>query len=187
MSSPSNPYSRTRMTLIVGALATGSAVFAAAMSPSEYSSEKSRIATVYQAEKTACGEFSGNQKDICKEKAEGKDKVALAELEYQFTGKAGDRSKLGAAKADADFALAKERCDDKAGNPKDVCREEAKAAHTRTLADAKLQTKVGEAQTEATDDKRNAAYKVATEKCNSLGGSAKAACLNEAKASFGKL
>ncbi len=56
----SEPFVRTRLTLIVAALATGSAVFAAAMSPSEYSHEKAHLATVFQSEKTACGDFSGN-------------------------------------------------------------------------------------------------------------------------------
>jgi len=137
MTAHSNPFVRTRITLIVAALATGSAVFAAAMSPSEYSHEKAHLATVFQAEATACADYSGNQKDICKEKASGKDKVARAELEYQFTGKPADRTKLAVAKADADFALAKERCDDKTGKLKDVCRDEAKAAHTQALVDAK--------------------------------------------------
>ena len=41
------------------------------------------------------------------------------------------------AKADADFALAVERCDNKSGNPKDVCRQEAKAVHTQAVANAK--------------------------------------------------
>ncbi len=63
--------------------------------------------------------------------------MARAELEYQFTGKAADRIKLALAKADADFALAKERCDDKPGSTKDACREEAKASHVKAVIDAK--------------------------------------------------
>jgi hypothetical protein len=33
--------------------------------------------------------------------------------------------------------VAKERCDDKSGNPKDICVEEAKAAQATAKADAK--------------------------------------------------
>ncbi len=137
MNARSNPFARPRITLLVAALATGSAVFAAAMSPSEYSHEKAHLATVFQSEKTACGDFSGNQKDICQRKASGKDKVARAELEYQFTGKPADRAKLALAKADADYALGKERCDDMAGSSKEACREQAKAAHAQAVAAAK--------------------------------------------------
>jgi hypothetical protein len=77
-------------------------------------------------------------------------------------------------------------CDDKGGNAKDVCVTEAKAAHTKALADAKLDKKVGEARKDASADKRDADYKVATEKCDSLAGDAKAACVSAAKAKFGK-
>ena len=84
------------------------------------------------------------------------------------------------------YAVAKELCDDKGGNAKDVCVTEAKAAHTKELADAKLNKKVREARKDAIDDKRDADYKVATEKCESLSGDAKASCISDAKARFNK-
>jgi hypothetical protein len=34
--------------------------------------------------------------------------------------------------------VAKEKCDDQAGNARDVCRKEAKAVETKALADAKM-------------------------------------------------
>jgi len=82
--------------------------------------------------------------------------------------------------------VAKELCDDKAGNVKDVCVAEAKATHTKALADAKLSKKVGEAKKDAVDDKRDADYKVAAEKCDSLSGDAKSACVSAAKVRFNK-
>jgi starch phosphorylase len=90
-----------------------------------------------------------------------------------------------------------EKCDDKAGNDKDVCVKQAKAAETRAKADAKANMKVakaGQAATEkssaarkdAAEDKRDADYAVAKEKCDKFSGDAKDRCLNEAKARFGK-
>lgn len=182
-----NTYrTRTRLTLIAAALLTSSAAFATTMSRTEYSAAKSPISATYKTEKAACGKFSGNQKDICKLQAEGKKKIAMADLEYQYTGKREDGIKVSVAKSDAGFAVAKEMCDDKAGNAKDVCVQEAKAAHTKSLANAKLASKVGEAQQDAVADKRDADYKVAIEKCDGLGGDAKSACVSSAKASFGK-
>jgi hypothetical protein len=90
------------------------------------------------------------------------------------------------AKAEVAYAIAKEKCDDKAGNAKDVCVQEAKAAETKALADAKLGKEVGEAKTDAADDKRDADYKVAIEKCDALSGDAKSACVSAAKTKFGK-
>lgn len=187
MKQNSNSFVFTRLTLLVAALTAVSAIYAATMSRADYVREKDRIATLFKSEKSACGSFSGNEKDICKEKADGKQKVARAELEYQYTGKPADATRRAVVKADTAFALAKEVCDDKAGNPKEVCVQEARATQTKALADAKLQTKVGDAMQEATDDKRDANYKLAAAKCDSLAGDARTACVNEAKARFGKL
>ena len=171
--------------LAIAAMVTTTGAFAD-LNKADYNAAKDRISADYKADKSACDTFSGNQKDICVEQAKGKEKVARAELEYGNSGKAADGNKVAVAKADAAYAVAKEMCDDKGGNAKDVCVTEAKAAHTKGLADAKLNKKVGEAKMDAADDKRDADYKVATEKCDSLAGGAKAACISAAKARFNK-
>ena len=160
--------------------------FAGTMAHADYSAAKDRISAEYKADKAACDPLSGNAKDICVEKAKGKEKVARAELAYRDSGTAADAHKLEVAKADAAYDVAKERCDDKAGNAKDVCVTEAKAEHKKALADAKLGKKVDEARKDAVEDKRDADYKVATEKCDSLSGDAKSACISAAKARFHK-
>ncbi len=172
--------------LALAAMLTASGAFAANGNKTDYSAAKDRIAAEYKADKAACDKFSGNQKDICVEQAKGKESVAKAEAEYNYTGKDSDANKVAVAKADANYAVAKEMCDDKGGNAKDVCVAEAKATHEKGLADAKLHKKVGEAQGDAMKDKRDADYKVATEKCDSLAGDAKSACVNAAKAKYGK-
>ena len=166
--------------------AAAGAQAAANMSRADYSAAKDRISADYKAELASCDKLSGNTKDICVEQYKGKESIARAELEADYTGKASDRNKVATAKADAAYAVAKEECDDKSGNAKDVCVTEAKAAHTKALADAKLGKKVDAAKTDAADDKRDADYKVATEKCDSLAGDAKAACVTAAKARFNK-
>jgi len=143
--------------------------------------------TDYKADKAACAALAGNAKDICVEEAQAKQKVARAELQYGYTNTSSDRTKMLVAKAESAYAVAKEKCDDNAGNVKDVCVEEAKAVETKALADAKLGKEIGEARTDAAADKREADYKVAAEKCDALSGDAKASCLTNAKAMFGKV
>lgn len=172
--------------IAIAAMFAASGAFAATGDKTDYKAATDRIGAEYKADKAACDKYSGNQKDVCVEQAKGKEKVAKSEAEYNYTGKADDANKIAVAKADAQYAVAKEMCDDKGGNAKDVCVTEAKAAHTKALADAKLSKKVGEARTDAADDKRDADYKVATEKCDSLAGDAKSACISAAKVSFGK-
>jgi len=159
---------------------------AANIDKAAYDSGKDRIATTYKSDKAACDGLAGNAKDICTEEAKGREKVARAELEYSHTGKPADQNKVAVAKSDAAYAVAKEKCDDLAGNPKDVCVKEAKAAHTRGLADAKAGKVMAEARKDASEDKRDADYKVAAEKCDALAGDAKSTCMGQAKARFGK-
>jgi hypothetical protein len=175
-----------KATLIVAALMAAPLAQAATMNKADYKAGKDRISASYKADKATCAPLSGNAKDVCVLEAKGKEKVAKAELEYGYTGKAADQTKLAKARAEATYKVAKEKCDDLAGNAKDVCVKEAKSTETAALADAKMGKKVGEAKSEAVDDKRDAQYKLASEKCDALAGDAKNACVADAKAKFGK-
>ena len=127
---------------------------------------KTRISSDYNADKAGCASLAGNANDLCIKEAKGEVKVAYAELEYQNTGRPSDQNKVLVAKAESVYAVAKERCDDGAGNAKDVCRKEAKAVETQALAEAKLGRKIGVARKEAAVDKRDANYQLAIEKCD---------------------
>ena len=159
---------------------------AAMMPKAEYNTSKTQINADHKSAKAACAPMAGNAKDICVEEAAGKRKVAMAELEYAYSGKAADQNKVLVAKADSTYAVAKEKCDDRAGNDKDVCVKEAKAVKVKALADAKMGKEIGAAKKDAMLDKRDADYKVAAEKCEALAGDPKTACVSAAKAKFGK-
>jgi hypothetical protein len=151
----------------------------------------------YKMDKAACDALSGNAKDVCVEKAKGNEKVAKAEADAAFENTSKAREKARTARADSAYEVAKEKCDDLAGNPKDVCLKEAQAAHVKAIADAKVDRvasdarrdqveKTTAAQREAAEDKRDADYKVAIEKCDALAGAAKTGCVRDAKARYGK-
>jgi hypothetical protein len=151
----------------------------------------------YKLDREACSTFSGNAKDICIAEAKGKDYTAKADAEaaYENTPKARESARV--AHAQAAYDVANEKCDDLAGNAKDVCVNEAKAALVKGKADAKVDrvtadtrqeaaTQQAAARTEATIDKRDADYKVALEKCDALAGPAKDSCVAAAKSRYGK-
>ena len=171
--------------VLVGALLAGS-VLAASMSDADYRGAKERIAAEYKAAAAACDKLRDNARDVCRERAKGQERVARAELEYNRSGEEKDATRLATEKADADFRVARERCDDRSGIDKDICVTEAKTAHTKALADAKMRQRVGEARRDAAEDKREADYNLAREKCDALTGDDKARCLADAKARFGK-
>jgi hypothetical protein len=159
---------------------------AANLGDADYSAGKTRIAAGLTTDKAGCGSLAGNANDICVEHAKGKATIARAELEFARTGKAADQNRILIAKAESAYAVSRERCDDLAGNVKDVCVEQAKATESKALAEAKLGKQIDKATTEAAVEVLDADYKVAVEKCDALAGQAKTDCGASAKARFGK-
>jgi len=167
------------------------------MSKDSYTTAKKDADAQYKIDKEACASLSGNAKDICVAEAKGKDNSAKADAEAAFANTPKARQDARLAHAQAAYDVANEKCDDLAGNPKDVCVKEAKAALVKAKANAKVDrvaadtsqdaaAKQADARKEATADKRDAEYKVAIEKCDALAGSAKDACVSNAKVQFGK-
>jgi hypothetical protein len=167
-------------------LALPTLAFGATGSAKEYSAAKDRAAADYKAAKARCDALSGNPKDVCIAEAKAAEKKAKAEAEaaYKNTDAARRNARIAAAEADYDVAHAK--CGAKTGNDKDVCNKEAKAAETKVIADAKATKKIAAAKADAREDKMDADYKVAIEKCDALSGAAKDSCVNAAKAKYRK-
>jgi hypothetical protein len=169
----------------------------ASLSKDGYMMAKKDADAQYKTDKEGCASLSGNAKDICLAEAKGKDAVAIANANaaYENTPKARESARV--VHAQANYFVAMEKCDDLAGNPKDVCVKEAKAALVKGKANAKVDrvaavtsqdaaAKQSEARKEASEDKRDADYKVAVEKCDALAGPAKDACVGNAKVQYGK-
>lgn len=178
------------------------------MSQSEFKSTKDRIATDYKGEKVACRSLSGNAKDICIVEAKGKEKIARAELDAKYAPSVKTHYEVRITRAESGYALAREKCDDLAGNTKDVCVKEAQSAQVAEKADAKLQmtrtdanakaseistdarAKASSEKTDAANDaakeKLEADYKVALAKCDTYSGAANDTCRAQAKTRFGK-
>ena len=169
----------------------------APMSKDGLAAAKKNADDQYKIDRDRCASLSGNAKDICVAEAKGKGNVTKADAEaaYENTPKAREHARI--VRAEATYAVAVERCDDLAGNRKDVCVKEGKAELVRSKADAKVDRvvadtrndaalKQADARVEASVEKRDADYKVAIEKCDALAGPAKDACVSSAKMQFGK-
>ena len=190
--------SKLLISLLAGAgIALSGAAGAATMSRDAYKAEKDKIEAAYKADKAACKGMSGNAKDVCVEEAKAKEKIAKADNEAAYKGTEKAQYDARVARAEANYAVAKEKCDDRTGNDKDVCVKEAKAAEVKAKADAKVahvssdathtaSAKKTEVRKDAMEDKRDADYKVAVEKCDAMSGAAKSACVQEAKARYGR-
>lgn len=189
-------------------LTLGSSAIASTMSKAEYGAAKKDINTKYQVNQKNCKSMSGNTKDICNAEAKALKLSSEAELEAKNNPSAKHQYDVRIAKAEGSYAVAKEKCDDLAGNAKDVCRKEAESAFIAAKADAKVSNSTSENNTTAREktneanqaahekntdvrkdaaaEKRDAEYSVAKEKCDSMSGTAKENCINDAKAHYQK-
>lgn len=98
----------------------------------EYKAEVAKAERDYDAAKRKCDkELSGNAEEVCEQeaKAERERAKAAAEANRKQTPKSRYEKRL--TEAEADYKVAKQRCEDLAGDNKDACQEEAKAAYAR--------------------------------------------------------
>ena len=181
----------------LGVAGTAAAQMTAPISKAAYTQAVKDADAQYKVDKDACASLSGNAKDICLAEAKGKASVAKADALAAYKHTPKDRENARIAHAQASYNVAIEKCDDLAGNPKDVCVKEAKSQLVKGKANAKVDrvasdtnkeaaTKQAEARKDATADKREAEYKVAIEKCDALAGAAKDACISSAKSRYGQ-
>ena len=187
-------------TLIASVAAGLLATSAMAMTDAEYKTAKDKISADYKAAKTNCDTMKDNAKDICVKEAKGAENVAKAELDAQHKPSDKATNKARMARADADYEVAKEKCDDLKGNTKDVCVKDAKAAHTSAKENAKVAkaaakpadnaaekgAQVAEARKDASAEKNEANYKAAKERCDAMSGDAKSKCVDDAKRMYGQ-
>jgi hypothetical protein len=193
---------------VSAALAFSPLALAEGLTKAQYEAQEKVIEADLKVAKGACDSLAGNTKDICVAEAKGKAHVAKAELTASYKPSPKHSYAVREAKADAEYSVAAERCDDKAGTDKDVCVKEAKAAKVRALADAKTAMETTKANTkakeatkdanaaatatktearrDAVDEKRDADYAVAKAKCDVLAGEAKDGCVRDAKVRFSK-
>jgi hypothetical protein len=170
--------------ITAAALLAAGGAFASNFSKAVYAGAKEDIQASYKAEHLVCGKLSGNNKDVCVETAKGHEKVALAQLEANYSGLPADEAKLYQAQFEADYSVAKERCDDLKGNDKDLCVRSAKTTRDKAQADLKLARKVVSAADTAVAEHQKADYKLAREKCEPMAGEAKDICVASAKARY---
>ncbi len=189
-------------------LAFTAGAMAEGMTKVDYKASKEKISGEYKAAKTACDSLSANANDVCVLEAKGKENIAKAELEATYKPTEKNRYEVQVVTAKANFKVAKERCDDKSGNAKDVCVKEAEAVETTARADAKAKMKTADANAianektsdaqvdaskksndarmDASADKTDAQYAVAKEKCDTYSGAAKDSCVDKAKVRYSK-
>ncbi|QJE00823.1 BON domain-containing protein [Massilia forsythiae] len=187
-------------TLIATLLATAAgASFAAPTAALNHDATAYREATQkstadYQQAVAKCDALKGNDNEICMAEAKVVRTRAESNALAKYINTPARRERARTMLADDEYALAKERCDDKSGADKDACMNNAKSVRAAAVADAKADRTAaasGASGAGATasgglvsgTDTRDPAKAAAVDKCAQAGTDAKTGCLIDTKPS----
>lgn len=109
-----------------------------AMSEEEIRAETNRIAAQYSTAMAHCQTLQGNDKQVCVEDAKCSQRVAQAERDAKLLGDADHNYQVRIARADADYRVAKERCNEMRGDAVGICKIDAQAAYLKAQQDAQV-------------------------------------------------
>lgn len=124
---------------IAAAIALAPAPASARMSTPDYRSAKDRVESDYKAARASCGPLAASARDICMAEAKGGAMVGRTELQAKYRPSARTRYVARLARAEADYWVAKAKCDHAPGDVNRACQGEADAARTASKGDARAQ------------------------------------------------
>ncbi len=98
---------------------------------------KRQIQQQHDSAMKKCDVLKNNAKKICEVEADGEKSIAEAQARVMDRDSPKNRLNLAETRADAEFEVAKARCDDQVGESKDTCRRNAKATRDKAKEQAK--------------------------------------------------
>jgi len=133
-----------------------------------------------------CDSVAGIPHEICLAEARANrvriEEEAQAAYRNTLSAYTGARMRIASAYYDRDKA----RCGALTGNDREVCLQQAKAYLVAARADARADRKTVEARLDARDEKIDAEYRVALQRCDALAGAVKDQCVGTARTAYGK-
>ena len=173
----------------------------------QYQSARRHLAAELDASRQACKSLPRNSIGLCRAEADRDYRVASAELDALYNPSSDGSYKARIAIANAEYLVARRKCDGKDGDLKRFCLNQARAAQIAAKAPedisimkrafdkraeaARKETREEEERTEGRKDpspaKRNTELHIFTERCDTLPDDDRFACLTEADKRFGPL
>jgi hypothetical protein len=138
-----NTMSKTR--LVRWSLATCLAVIGLAagaegtMSKDAFRAAQDRIEAQANAQRKACGRFKDNARDLCEAQAKGRAKVAQAQLKARYQPSPEAQKLARTNKAEADYDVAKLRCETLKDKARDRCIDQARNDREAAIRLAKVE------------------------------------------------
>lgn len=126
----------------ISLVACGSATWAAdepAMSKQAFKAAQQKISDVARSERKACEPRKGRAAELCAKEAKAREKIAKAELEADYEPSPDSLQEARNVKADAEYDVAREKCDDLKGATRDRCVKTAKSVREAAIRLAKVE------------------------------------------------
>ena len=122
-----------------------------------------------------CDKFAGDAKSLCRTEANVTQSRTVAAAKAENLGTAAALTQAERDNVNADWELAKEKCNTFGGDTKTECLAKARAARDASLKEI-----------DANEAKQDAEWKAAYAQCEELGGTYRSTCFAEARAKFGR-
>ncbi|MCQ9372812.1 hypothetical protein NMQ14_00955 [Methyloversatilis sp. XJ19-13] len=163
------------------------ALAAGPMTRFEFELETAHIASTFTHARAVCDALTSNTRDICVEEARAVQSIAHAELAFRRSGHLSDAAAIPVVRAEAGYAVARERCDEQTGADKARCLAAARSAQAGALAEAKAAAAAaGSVAQTPVDARREAEYQRAVAKCEAMASDTRSHCLTAARKKAGK-
>jgi hypothetical protein len=139
-----------QLVFVLGCAATGAAFAAPGnkalegprdvpLSKAAYEAASQRIEAQARADRKACRRLKGERREVCDAEAKGKEDAALAKLEARWKRTPEAIQEAKEVTADANYRVAREKCEALEGDAHDRCVDEAKAAREAAIRQARVE------------------------------------------------
>lgn len=104
-----------------------------------YESAQKRVEAAWRQDRQACRRLEGESREVCEAEAKGKKAAALARLEARWKRTPEAIQEAKEVTADANYRVAREKCEALEGDARDRCVDAAKAAREAAIRQARVE------------------------------------------------
>ena len=101
----------------------------------EYGAARERIGANAKAALSQCEALAAAAKPVCIKEAQGREKIALAELDQQRRPSDANARRLAETRVAVNYEIAREKCNERQGDDKAECLSRAGAEESKARAD----------------------------------------------------
>jgi hypothetical protein len=109
------------------------------MGKEAFKAEERKIEAASRSERKACETRKGRAAELCSKEAKAREKIALAELDAEYRPSPDSWQEARNVKAEAEYDVAREKCDDLKGASRGRCVQAAKSAREAAIRLAKVE------------------------------------------------